>query len=426
MVALADRSGELRIETCDHLEARGGPMSTTTTTEAPNMPPALAPAPGAAASAQAAPPRVPYLDLGRARRRIAAPLAERWQRILDENAYVLGPEVREFEREYAAFLGVESCVGVGNGTDALLLCLRALGVGAGDEVIVPAFSFFATAEAVLLAGGRPVFADVDAATLNLDPADAAARVTARTVGVLGVHLYGRPFDVDGVQRICDQHGLWMVEDAAQAHGALYGGRRVGGCGRLAAWSFYPTKNLGCYGDGGAVTGNDRELMERLRRLANHGQASRYHHVEVGVNSRLDSLQAAVLNCRLPLLDADNARRRELAGRYAAGLAGAGDLALPPDLADSVPVYHQLTVRTNHRDALMRSLAEQGIGSSIHYPSPLHLQPALREIPELAEPAELPVATAAAAQVLCLPMFPELADQEVDAVCAAVREFFLQV
>ena len=383
--------------------------------------------------------QVPYLDLGRARRRIAAPLEQRWRRILEANAYVLGPEVRELERQFAAFLGVEACVGVANGTDALVLALRALGVGAGDgdEVIVPAFSFFATAEAVLLAGGVPVFCDIDAATFNLDPADAAARVTARTRGIVGVHLYGRPFDVDGVLRLCDRHGLWLIEDAAQAHGALYGGRRVGGLGRLATWSFYPTKNLGCYGDGGAVTGNDRALVERVRRLANHGQDTRYHHVEVGYNSRLDSLQAAVLNCRLPLLEADNARRRELACRYYGGLAGAGDLALPPaDPPGSQSVYHQLTVRTAHRDALMRHLAEHGIASSIHYPSPLHRQPALAGTAAAIGRAgaagtasaagardELPVATAAAAQVLCLPMFPELTDEEVAAVCEAVRGFF---
>lgn len=392
--------------------------------------------------------QVPYLDLGRARRRIAAPLERRWQRILEASAFVLGPEVREFERQFAAFLGVEACAGVANGTDALVLAMRALGIGAGDEVIVPAFSFFATAEAVLLAGGVPVFCDIDAATFNLDPADAAARVTARTRGIIGVHLYGRPFDVDGVLRLCNRHGLWLVEDAAQAHGALYGGRRVGGLGRLATWSFYPTKNLGCFGDGGAVTGNDAALVERVRRLANHGQDSRYHHVEVGLNSRLDSLQAAVLNCRLPLLEADNTRRRELACRYYGGLAGAGDLALPPaDPPGSLSVYHQLTVRTAHRDALMRHLADQGIASSIHYPSPLHRQPALAGTAAsgAAEDGtagargagaaatakgaataigdELPVATAAAAQVLCLPMFPELTDDEVAAVCEAVRGFF---
>jgi dTDP-3-amino-3,4,6-trideoxy-alpha-D-glucose transaminase len=378
--------------------------------------------------------QVPYLDLGRARRRIAAPLEQRWQRILAESAYVLGPEVRELESRFAAYLEVEACAAVANGTDALILALRALGVGAGDEVIVPAFSFFATVEAVLVAGGVPVFADIDAATFNLDPDDAAARVTSRTVGIVGVHLYGRPFDVDGVLRLCGRHGLWMVEDAAQAHGALWGGRRVGGCGRLATWSFYPTKNLGCFGDGGAVTGNDRELVERVRRLANHGQSGRYHHVEVGINSRLDSLQAAVLNCRLPLLDADNDRRRELACRYYGGLAGAGDLALPPaDPPGSRSVYHQLAVRTAHRDALMRHLGERGIATSIHYPSPLNRQPALAGLalgsagtaaaadPRLA--GELPAAAAAAAQVLCLPMFAELADEEVEAVCEAVHDFF---
>jgi dTDP-4-amino-4,6-dideoxygalactose transaminase len=373
--------------------------------------------------------QVPYLDLSRARRRIAVQLAERWQHILDDNAYVLGPEVREFERRFGAFLGVEGCIGVGNGTDALILALRALDLAPGDQVIVPAFSFFATAEAVLIAGGEPVFADIDPATYNLDAADAAARITDRTVGILGVHLYGRPFDVDAVQHLCDRHGLWLVEDAAQAHGALYGGRRVGGFGSLAAWSFYPTKNLGCYGDGGAVTGNDRQLTEKVKLLANHGQTARYTHIAIGVNSRLDSLQAAVLNCRLALLEADNARRRELAARYHAALAGIGDLALPPDAPGSISVYHQLTIRTARRDDLMRHLAEQGIGSSIHYPSPLHLQPALASRTRAAGGAsgagDLPVATAAGAQVLCLPMYPELADEEVDAVCAAVRGFFAQ-
>jgi len=369
--------------------------------------------------------QVPYLDLARARRRIAAPLEERWRRILDGSSFVLGPEVRELERGFAEFLGVAACVGVANGTDALVLALRALGVGAGDEVIVPAFSFFATVEAVLLAGGVPVFCDIDLATFNLDPADAAARVTPRTRGIIGVHLYGRPFDVDAVLRLCERHGLWLIEDAAQAHGARWGGRRVGGCGRLATWSFYPTKNLGCFGDGGAVTGNDRELVERVRRLANHGQDGRYHHVEIGFNSRLDSLQAAVLNCRLPLLEADNARRRELACRYYGGLAGAGDLALPPaDPPGSLSVYHQLAVRTAHRDALMRHLAEHGVTTSIHYPSPLHRQPALAgTLAAAVAGGDLPAATAAAAQVLCLPMFPELTDDEVAAVCEAVRGFF---
>lgn len=365
---------------------------------------------------------VPYLDLGRARDAIAGELAERWRRVLAETAFVLGPEVREFEAGFAAFLGPEAagCVGVANGTDALVLILRALGAGPGDEVIVPAFSFFATAEAVLLVGATPVFADVDPATLNLDPADAAARVTARTVGVLGVHLYGRPFDAPGLEALCRRHGLWLAEDAAQAHGAALDGRRVGTFG-LAGWSFYPTKNLGCYGDGGAVTGPDAGLLERVRRLANHGQDRRYHHLDVGTNSRLDSLQAAVLNCRLPRLAADNDARRRLACHYQGALAGVGDLAFPADPPGARSVYHQFAVRTARRDELAAHLAARGVGSSVHYPSPLHRQPALAEV--LPAPPELPHAEAAARDLLCLPMFPELTAAEVDEACAAVRAFY---
>ena len=363
---------------------------------------------------------IPPLDLGRTRERIARQLDERWHRVLASSAFILGPEVGEFEETFAAFLGAPGCVGVANGTDALLLALRALGVGPGDDVVVPAFSFFATAEAVVLAGARPIFADVDARTLNLDPADAAARVTEATVGVIGVHLYGRPFDVEAVSELCRQRGLWLVEDAAQAHGATFAGRRVGTFGALATWSFYPTKNLGCFGDGGAVTGFDPELLERVRRLANHGQQGRYRHLEVGTNSRLDSLQAAVLNCRLPQLEGDNSRRREIACRYWGGLSGVGDVALLEDPPGTFGVYHQLTIRTGRRDELAAHLRERGIGSAVHYPSPLHRQPALAY---LGEPPELPVAEAAAREVLSLPMFPEMTDGEVDQVSAAVRGFF---
>lgn len=370
---------------------------------------------------------VPYLDLSRSRARIAEPLEARWRRILETNAFILGPEVRELEEGFAAFLEVPACVGVANGTDALVIALRALGLRPGDEVLVPAFSFFGTAEAVLLLGAVPVFCDVHPDTLNLDAADAAARVTARAVGVIGVHLYGRPFDVPAIQALCDRHGLWLLEDAAQAHGARFAGRRAGSFGSLAAWSFYPTKNLACCGDGGAVSGRDAALVERVRRLANHGQDGRYHHVAVGTNSRLDSLQAAVLNCRLPLLEADNARRRELACRYygglnrAGGLDSTGDLRLLTDPPGALSVYHQLTVLTARRDELMQHLAARGVGSSIHYPSPLHRQPALDGL--IPDPGELPVATAAAQEVLCLPIFPELGNEEVEEVCAAVRSFF---
>ncbi|HEV7516067.1 MAG TPA: DegT/DnrJ/EryC1/StrS family aminotransferase [Thermoanaerobaculia bacterium] len=365
---------------------------------------------------------IPYLDLSRIRARIDAELRERWCHILDSNAFVLGPEVREFEQSFADYLDVDACAGLANGTDALLIALQVLGLRPGDEVLVPAFSFFATAEAVALLGGRPVFCDVDPETLNLDARDAAARVTSRTVGVIGVHLYGRPFDVDAVLGLRGRHGLWLVEDAAQAHGARWQDRDIASYGRAAAYSFYPTKNLGCFGDGGAVTSNEPVLVSRARRFGNHGQTSRYHHVSLGTNSRLDSLQAAVLNCRLPLLDRDNARRRALAAIYLEHLSGVGDLRFPKDLPAAEPVYHQMTILTEKRDELMRYLEGIGIGSSIHYPTPLHTQPALAAC-QLPAPGELPVATTAARECLCLPIFPELKDDEVEVVCAGVRSFF---
>jgi dTDP-4-amino-4,6-dideoxygalactose transaminase len=363
---------------------------------------------------------VPYLDLGRARRRIEAELAARWSRILDANAYVLGPEVAEFERAFAAHLDAPAVVAVANGTDALTVALRALGVGAGDEVVVPAFSFFATVEAVLLAGGTPVFADIDPATYNLDVVDAERRLSPRTVGVIGVHLYGRPFAA-ALPELCRRRGLWLLEDAAQAHGARSRGRRVGTLGELAAWSFYPTKNLGAYGDGGAISGHDAAAVGRARLLANHGQSSRYRHEAVGTNSRLDALQAAVLNLRLPHLDRDNERRRRLAAIYAEALAGVGDLRLPADDAADECVYHQLTVATARRDELAEHLKRQGVGSSVHYPSPLHRQPALAGLP--GGVPELPAAERAAREVLCLPMFPELEPAEAERAAAEVRAFF---
>ncbi len=361
---------------------------------------------------------IPQLDLSRAAARIEPELAERWRRLMERTAFIGGEEVARFEQGFAAFLERPEAVAVANGTDALVLALRALDLEPGDEVIVPAFTFIATAAAVRLAGGRPVFADVEPATLNLDPASAETKVGPRTVGILPVHLYGRPCDLDAVAALCDRRGLWMIEDAAQAHGARWRGRRVGSFGRLATWSFYPSKNLGAFGDGGAVCG-EAATLARVRLLANHGRTAHYEHAAVGTNSRLDALQAAVLNSRLPLLEGDNARRRELAARYHGALAGLGDLRRLEDAPEVEPVYHQLTVLSERRDALKGFLAERGIGTAVHYPLPLHRQPAFRDA--AGEP--LPVSERAAREVLCLPMFPELADREVDCVCAAIREFF---
>jgi len=364
---------------------------------------------------------IPILDLTRARKRIDSELRERWNKILDGNSYIQGPEVKELECAFTGFLGAAAVVGVGNGTDALVIALRALRLAPGAEVLVPAFSFFATAEAVVLAGGVPVFCDIDAATYNLDPAELERRATAKTAGVIGVHLYGRPFDTASVGEICRRRGWFLIEDAAQAHGARRRGRRVGTLGDLAAWSFYPTKNLGCFGDGGAISGKDEELMKRVYRLANHGQSERYTHVEIGTNSRLDSLQAAVLNCRLPLLDGDNAHRRKLAALYKEALAGVGDLRFPPDDPEDEVVYHQMTVATAHRDALQEYLKVHGVASAVHYPSALHRQKAMAEL--LPVPPALPRAERAGGEVLCLPMYPELEESEVLRACEEIRGFF---
>jgi dTDP-4-amino-4,6-dideoxygalactose transaminase len=364
---------------------------------------------------------IPQFDLKRSCARLAEPLAARWAEQVAAATFVGGPEVARFEGAFAAYLGAGGCVGVANGTDALVVALRALDLEPGDEVIVPAFTFVATASAVALAGGVPVFAEVELDTLNLDAADAAARVTPRTVGVIGVHLFGRPYDLAGVSELCRRHGLWQLEDAAQAHGARVGERRVGSFGELASWSFYPTKNLGAFGDAGAVTGSDPALLARVRRIANHGRTEHYLHAELGTNSRLDALQAAVLNLRLPGLDAANARRREIAARYREALAGASGVDVLRDPDGTELVYHQFTLLADRRDALREHLAADGIGSTVFYPVPLHRQPALARF----APAglELPVSEAAARRALSLPIFPELEAAEVEAVCRSLGRFF---
>ncbi|MFP3938915.1 MAG: DegT/DnrJ/EryC1/StrS family aminotransferase [Thermoanaerobaculia bacterium] len=364
--------------------------------------------------------KIPVFDLTRAAGPLASPLAERWAEQVRSAGFVGGPEVARFEEAFAAYLGAGGCAGVANGTDALVVALRALGLEPGDEVIVPAFTFIATASAVALAGGTPVFADVEPDTLNLDPADAEARITPRTVGVIGVHLFGRPLDTAGLSALCRRRGLWWIEDAAQAHGARLGGERVGTFGALACWSFYPTKNLGAFGDAGAITGGDADLLARVRRIANHGRSEHYLHGELGTNSRLDALQAAVLNLRLPGLDAANRRRREIAARYAEALAGAAGVELLRDPEGTEPVYHQFTLLTDRRDALREHLAAAGIGSTVFYPVPLHRQPALARFAP--EGLELPVTERSAERALSLPMFPELREMELDKVLDGLRTF----
>jgi dTDP-3-amino-3,4,6-trideoxy-alpha-D-glucose transaminase len=363
-----------------------------------------------------APPPVPFGDLARVYVRHRRPIDSRLGQVLRRGRFIMGAELEEFERAFAAYLGVGHVVGVGSGTDAIALTLRALDIGPGDDVVTPALSAAFTALGVVQAGAQPVFADVDSATGNLDAPQLEAALTARTRAVLPVHLYGRPAPVDRLLALAAPRGIAVIEDAAQAHGARLGGRMAGSLARAAAFSFYPSKNLGAFGDAGAVATGDASLAERVRRLRDGGQRSRYEHVEAGVNSRLDEVQAAILSVRLASLDEDNRRRAAIARRYDQALPG-GVVHGGADGPDVQSAHHLYAVRTPRRDALADHLAAHGVATAVHYPMPLHRQPAF------GRPAvSLPSAEAAAAEVLSLPMFPELSDDEVERVAAAVAAY----
>ncbi len=338
-------------------------------------------------------------------------------RALRSGRYILGAECRAFEAELAEYVGVGHAVLVASGTAALAIVLRALDLPPDGEVLVPALTAFPTVEAILLAGGRPVFVDVDQ-TGTMDPADAARKITVRTAGLLPVHLYGHPADLERLGELARAHGIWLVEDACQAHGAAYRGRRVGGIGRAGCFSFYPSKNLTVLGDGGAITTGDGELAARCRRLRDHGRASKDVHQELGANLRFNEIQAAIGRVLLRRLEDGNARRRALARRYAAALAGT-PVGLPPAAAWATPVYHLYVIRTARRDALRAYLRERGIETGVHYPVPCHRQPAVAHLP----PVRLPRTERLAREVLSLPMFPALDDAAVDRVADAVRAFW---
>ncbi len=364
--------------------------------------------------------KIPQFDLTRQYARIEPEIQAAITRVLRSGRFILGPEGEALEAECAAALGVGHAVGVASGSDALRLAFSALGIGPGDEVITPAFSFVASATAVLQTGARPVFADVDPVTLTLAPERAEAAVTPRTRAILVVHLYGLPAAMEPLSSLAAARGLALIEDAAQAFGATSGGRLVGSLGAAGAFSFYPTKNLGAYGDAGLVVTGDPELASRLRRARNHGQARKYEHVEYGWTSRLDEMQAAVLRAKLRHLEEWTEARRRTAARYAAGLASCL-VTLPPNPASARHVFHQYTIRTPHRDALAKHLAGADIGTACHYPLPIPEQPMFRELGYGG--TVCPNAWAASQEVLSLPCFPELTDDEVDAVVDAIRAFF---
>ncbi len=361
---------------------------------------------------------VPFLDVKAAYDELRADLDAAYRRVMDSGWYILGEEVEAFEREFAAYCGVKHCIGVANGLDALHLLMRAAGIGGGDEVIVPSNTYIATWLAVTHAGARPVPVEPDPRTYNIDPNRIDGAVTPRTRAILAVHLYGQPAEMTAIREIGRARNVLVFEDAAQAHGGREGGRRTGAMGGGAGFSFYPGKNLGAYGDAGAVTTDDHDLADRVRLLRNYGSRVKYHNELPGFNSRLDPLQAAMLRAKLLRLDDWNARRRAVAARYRAGLDGVRDLVLPvvPDGID--PVWHLFVVRHPRRDDLQRRLAERSVGTLIHYPIPPHRSEAYRT---LGYPAgAFPLAEAMAQSVLSLPMGPHLRDEDVDAVIEAVR------
>jgi dTDP-3-amino-3,4,6-trideoxy-alpha-D-glucose transaminase len=361
---------------------------------------------------------VPFVDLKTRVASLRDELDAGMRRVVDSGWFILGREVEAFERELAAQFEAREAVAVANGTEALQLSLTALGLGPGDEVITSSLSAAFTALAILSAGARPVFVDVDPQTLTLDPEAVVRAVTARTRAILPVHLYGHPADMDSILACAREHGLAVVEDACQAHGARHRGRVVGTLGACGALSFYPTKNLGALGDGGAILVGESELAHRLRRLRNGGQIDRYRHEEPGINSRLDEVQAAILRVGLRHLPTWTSRRRELAALYRRELEGGG-VGLPVERDDVEAVDHLFVIRHPRRDALMAFLRERGIGTLIHYPIPLHLQPAFA--PSTGAPAVLPVVEKAAAEILSLPLYPELSDEQAGAVVSAVRD-----
>jgi len=347
---------------------------------------------------------------------LRAELISAAERVLTSCRFILGPEVASLESELAALCGTRHGIGVNSGTDALVLALKAVGVGAGDEVITPAFSFVASASAVVMVHALPVFVDIDPITYNLDPALVARAVTTRTRAIVAVHLYGQPAAMDAITDLARARGLAVIEDAAQAVGAAYAGRPAGSWGDAACLSFYPTKNLAACGDGGMVLTARDDVAEAVRRLRDHGSSRKYEHVELGYSSRLDELQAAFLRVKLRHLRVWNDRRRDIGARYRELLEGA-PLALAQERAPAHHIYHQFTVRTPKRDALVAALADAGVGTAVHYPIPVPAQP-LFAVPDVDR--AFPNAARAAAEVLSLPCFPELLDGEVRDVADAVR------
>ena len=338
---------------------------------------------------------------------------------IESTQFILGPNVTAFEQETAAYLGTPHAVACASGTDALHLAILAAGIGAGDEVITSPFTFIATAEAICYAGATPVFVDIDPKTFNIDPAKIEAAITGRTKAIIPVHLFGQPADMSAIQAICDKHKLLIIEDCAQSFGAAFNGTMTGAIGALGCFSFFPSKNLGCYGDGGLITCATKELAEELKVLRNHGSRVRYHHSVIGFNSRLDDIQAAILRVKLKRIDEFNSGRRRVAQLYSELLKDL--VTVPFEDGKGVHVYHQYTLLTDRRDEIMAKLSERQISSAVYYPIPLHKQDVFAEA---YAGINLPVAEEVASRCMSLPVYPEMSDDSVRLVTETIKEVFV--
>jgi UDP-2-acetamido-2-deoxy-ribo-hexuluronate aminotransferase len=358
---------------------------------------------------------VEFVDLQEQRRRIKDEIDAGIKRVLDHGRFILGPEIAKLEEQLAEFSGARYCISCANGTDALQIAQMALGIGPGDEVITPGFSYIATAETIAILGARPVYVDIDARTYNLDPTKLEDAITPRTKAIIPVSLFGQCAEFDAINAIANKHNIPVIEDAAQSFGASYKDGRSCNLSHIACTSFFPSKPLGCYGDGGAVLTNDEELAAAIRQIARHGQEKRYHHVRLGMNSRLDSIQAAILLAKLRIFDEEINSRNAVATRYSEQFGESDSYVAPYVEPFNVSVYAQYTLAVNNRDQVQKNLQEAGIPTAVHYPVPLNRQPAVAD-----EKASLPVGDRTADRVISLPMHPYLSEQDQDTIVAAVK------
>lgn len=363
---------------------------------------------------------IPLVDIARQDKKIQPQIISAIKKIIKKGDFILGKEVEEFEKEFAKYIGVKYCVGVASGTDAILLSLRALGTGSGDEVIVPANTFISTVLPIIYVGAKPILIDIDPDTYNIDVSKIEEKISKKTKAILPVYLFGQIAEIDKILKIAKKHKLFVIEDAAQAHGSTFKNKKAGSFSDIACFSFYPGKNLGAYGDGGAIVTNNKSIAERIKVLRNIGQIKKYIHTEKGYNSRLDTIQAAILRIKLKELDGWNKQRRDIATLYNKLLSNLS-VSLPKEIDGSISNYHLYVIRVRKRDELIRYLRGKKIFTGIHYPVPIHLHKALRDLPY--KKGDFPVTEKYASQIISLPIFPGMIEKEVGIITEAIKSFY---